>query len=209
MKLLLAFLCAANAQTNTHTATITITGTINVPWQLDASASNLNSLGGAEGADGNAAKRTTYQNELCAALLRTTQFASSKFGASPCTAAISQATGATTPAVLDNDGSKVVFTLTGYKTSKTTAATVVTEVQALWSASTLPLTISPVTSQFTEANLSTINSPTLTKATTWAESQTPVKVTATTTATTTTKKSGAVEVCASISMIILGFMNVL
>jgi len=208
MKLLLAFLCAANA--NTHTATITITGTINVPWQLDASASNLNSLGGAEGADGNAAKRTTYQNELCAALLRTTQFASSKFGASPCTAAISQATGATTPAVLDNNGSKVVFILKGYKTSKTTAATVKTEVQALWSTSTLPLTISPTTkSQFQLAQFSTINSPTLTKATTWAESQTPVKVTATTTATTTTKKSGAVEVCASISMIILGFMNVL
>jgi hypothetical protein len=199
MKLLLAFLCAASANTvTTHTATIKITGTINAPWKAN-SASDDNSLGGAA-TDGNVAKRTEYQKELCTALLKTTEF-KTKFGSSTCTAVISKATGLTTPPVLDTAGSKVVFTLTGYKTSKTTAAEVKTEVEALWSTATLSLSITPANTQLT--GVANVNAPTLAKATAWASSEAPV------TATTTTKKSGAVEVCASISMIILGFMNVL
>merc|ERR1719210_824896 len=208
MKLLLAFLCAANAATNTHTATVTLTGSINVPWSTGAAATNLDSLGGsASDTTTNVAKRTKLQKQLCTAILDIKKF---RGKATACTSVISDGSGSNaTPSVPNNEGSKVVFTMTGFKTNKTTTTAVNTEIDALWPTGEtgVALNVVPTAGDWSNANVRT---PIFTKATTWRAASNVVKSTATTTTKATTKTtSGALGVCASVSMMILGFMNVL
>ena len=82
MKLVLAFICAASAQTLTHTSEITIVGTINKPWQLASGDSPTNSLARAE-----QQVRTAYGKEICTSFVTKYDTATPKtMPAADCTA---------------------------------------------------------------------------------------------------------------------------
>merc|ERR1712117_740773 len=180
---LASFICAAFA--TTHTAQITVNGYIDKAWEVTSNPSASNSI-----KSGTAANRAAYGKEICNAFDTAYDTATNKV-LSGCSAVFSEPETARTNAPKTTH-TKVVLTMT-FLTDKTTAAAAKTAFEALYDGADKQLTITSATAAFGTDDFG--DNPTL-------------KASTTTAAPTTTAKSGAIEVCASISMMILGFMNV-